>query len=139
MYKLQTTVAGNACLESGFEVGKTGELEITLTQDLKASPEKVTVTLSNPIVAGLLALAGLPNTYIGTVTGTSINASGAGNARTEGGCQFTPQITVAADLDRDTISGEVIWSYVATGTDCGVKSTCKTVQSFNGTRPPRVN
>jgi hypothetical protein len=136
MYMLQTIVAANGCLETGFELGKTGELDITIAQDIKQSPEQVTLTISNLFVSGLLALAGLPNTFIGSVTGNSINAIGTGNARMENGCQFTPQISVAADLDRDALSGEITWSYVASGTNCGVKTTCKTVQTFNGTRPP---
>ncbi|MDZ4696887.1 MAG: hypothetical protein SGI86_17250 [Deltaproteobacteria bacterium] len=137
-YKLQTVVAANACMTEGLEVGKTGEIEVTFSQDLMANPDKVTVTVTNPFVAGILAVVGLPNTFLGTVTGNSVKAIGAGNAKTEGNCQFAPQIRVAADLDRDTLSGEITWSYRATGSDCGVKTTCNTVQTFNGTRPPTV-
>ncbi len=137
-YKLQTIVAGNACMIDGLAVGNQGEIDITFTQDIKTNPDKVTVTVTNPVVAGLLALAQLPNTFLGTVTGNSINAIGSGNARTEGNCQFAPQIAVVADLDRDTLSGEITWSYQATGSDCAEKINCRTVQTFNGTRPPTV-
>jgi hypothetical protein len=138
IYKLQTIVASNACMMEGFEVGKTGEIDITFAQDIKTNPDKVTVTVTNQLVAFILLTAQLPNTFLGTVTGNSINAIGSGNARIEGNCQFTPQIGVVADLDRDTLTGEITWSYQATGSDCGVKTTCKTVQTFNGTRPPTV-
>ena len=87
-----------------------------------------------PVYDGLLG----SHTFTGTGSGNALSMGITGTATQAEGttCTFTVNASLAATLDGDTLSGNVTYSKVTKSGTC-TNPTCRSVQAFNGTRPPR--
>ena len=93
--------------------------------------------------AGLSLLAGFgTNSFAGTVTGAHIDASIIGSvSNTRGGCVYTTNGMLAADLNGDTLSGSITYTPQTNGhADCTTMQVagCSSQQTFSLTRAPKT-
>ena len=135
-YTLALTVEQTGCGIVGGAVGDTSSgVQVIITQ----SGGDVTCQVQG--VAGLaLALAMGSDTFAGKMAGNSLDASIAGTTPgSSGTCAYTRNARLQAKLSGDTLTGSVTYTYATNQTaDCDGKNSCKDVQAFNGTRPPKV-
>jgi hypothetical protein len=100
------------------------------------------VTLQVNGAAGLLLTAGFgTNSFSGTVSGSHIDASIIGTvSTTRGGCVYTSNGTLAADLAGNTLAGAIVYTPQTNGhADCATMSVtgCSSRQTFSMTRVTR--
>jgi hypothetical protein len=93
--------------------------------------------------AGLLLQLGFgTNSFSGTVTGNHIDASIIGSvSNTKGGCVYTTNGTLAADLSGDTLTGNILYTPQTNGhADCTTMlvAGCSSQQTFSLARPPKT-
>jgi hypothetical protein len=92
--------------------------------------------------AGLLLTAGFgTNSFAGTVNGGHIDAAIIGSVQsTRGGCMYTMNGNLAADLAGNTLTGSIVYSPQTNGhADCTSMQVtgCRSQQTFALNRPPK--
>jgi len=135
-YTLSLTVQQVDCQILGNPVGETSSgVEMVVTQTGSEAEAQV-----QGAAGLLLALAMGGARFTGTVAGSSLDVSIEGTMPgSSGTCAFTRNARMQANLSGDVLTGTVTYSYATNGTaDCGSRDTCKDIQKFNGTRPPRL-
>lgn len=100
----------------------------------------VTLQVNGP--AGLLLTLGFgTNSFAGTASGSHIDASIIGTVTTtRGGCMYTSNGTLAADLAGNTLTGAILYTPQTNGhADCTTMQVmgCSSQQTFSMTRPTR--
>jgi hypothetical protein len=135
-YTLSLTVKQVDCQILGGAVGDTSSgVQIVVNQSDSDATAQV-----QGAAGALLAIALGSAAFTGEVSGNSldlsINGTTAGSDRT---CAFTRNARMQAKLSGDTLAGTVTYAFATNKTaDCGARDTCKDVQMFNGTRPPKL-
>jgi hypothetical protein len=136
-YTLALTVQQTEC---GILAGQVGDSSSGVGMVVTQSGSDVTGQVQG--LAGLaLGLAMGSDTFTGKVAGASLDLAIAGTmAGSSGTCAFTRNARMQATLSGDVLTGTVTYTFATNRTaDCGTRDTCKDVQRFNGTRPPRVS
>jgi len=100
------------------------------------------VTINVGGAAGLLLTAGFgTNSFTGTVSGSHIDAAIIGTvSTTRGGCMYTSNGTLAADLNANTLTGAIVYTPQTNGhADCTTMQVtgCSSRQTFALKRPPK--
>ena len=134
-YTVAITNGDNGCEFVGFTEGNTAQdIGLAVTQAGSEAQAEVTGTLAS----GLLDVVLGSHTFEGRVDGSDLDLQIIGSTPfTQGNCAYTINATVNASLDGDVLIGTIDYTAKTNqNPDCGTKTTCKTTQSFNGTRPP---
>ena len=135
-YSVAITNGDNGCDFVGFTEGNTAQnIGITVTQ----AGSEAQAEVSGSIASGLLDIVLGSHTFEGTVDGADLDLKIIGGTPfTQGeNCAYTINAAVHASLDGDVLIGTIDYTAKTNeNPDCGSKTTCKTTQSFNGTRPP---
>jgi hypothetical protein len=136
MYSLSLTNGENGCDFANWEVGASSTgVPIVVTQ-VEGDAD---VSIQVQGVAGLLiSLLTTEDTTTDSVDGDNLEATIVGTrSTTEGNCTYTVTVTISATLDNDTVTGTIRYSTPTNDApDCGAREQCRSVQNFNGTRPP---
>lgn len=134
-YTLSLTNRANPCMFDNWTEGdSTTGVAMTITQNEEA------VTASVGGVAGAaLDLILASHEFTGTIDDEHMDLRITGErAASMGGCAYTLNADVAADIDGDTLTGTITYRPQTNNSpDCDYLNTCSNVQAFNGTRPPR--
>lgn len=136
MWSMNVTNGENGCSIDNWTVGDTTEaVPLTLTQADATVNGSVggTVGVGANLVFGTNQLSGL-------ASGRHVDLRLVGRAQSSGSCAYTPVLDLSADVNGDTMSGTITWSYdTNSSADCGYRATCETVQSMNAARPPTAS
>lgn len=134
-YTMALTNRENGCAFTNWNEGDTSSgIPMLITQ----SGADITAVVGGLSGTFLQAWLG-SNVYNGTASVNSIDLAVDGNRVLKGGnCNYTINSTIAADLNIDTLTGEIRYTRATDGSaDCAQLAGCLSRQSFNGTRPPR--
>jgi hypothetical protein len=135
MYSLSFTNGENGCQFEGWEVGATATgVPIIVTQ--VEGDSNVTVTVQGFAALFVFAESGSAQ-FNGSVDGSNLEATIVGTKPHEAeDCSWKVNAAIDATLSGDTLTGTIRYSEVANGPGCGDRNECRSVQNFNGTRPP---
>lgn len=77
--------------------------------------------------------------FTGTVAGTHVVMLLNGrNAQSQNGCAYTWDAQIAGDLSGNALQGTITYTANTNSSPaCSTLSTCRSVQTFSGSRPPR--
>ena len=138
MYSINLRNDMNGCSLENWQEGAVSMVPLTITRSA-TDPTAITGKLGG--VAGVVAVLVIgTDTFTGKVKGNGVQLESLGSRRMMmGACESTGVIRLQGMLTGDVLTGLVSYSF-NTNKDpaCGVKNTCATLQSFNGTRPPTV-
>jgi hypothetical protein len=136
-YSLRLTDAENGCQinPDKWSAGNTSDvkLNITRSEGNRLYGEVVGIT------ALFVGLATGTTTFTGSADGSSVNLQIAGNVSAAAGtCDYKLDLSLHGEVSGDFIAGTLTYSFATDhAADCGFRETCKSVQKFNGTRPPK--
>ncbi len=134
-YAINVTNGTNACAFPNWMVGTTASnIMLTITQDSSTITGNV-----GGVTGTALQLTLGDHVLHGDVSGNDIDLTLNGTrAATQGMCTYTVILDAHATLVGDFLSNGTLTYHLATNhsPDCGALETCKTLQSFNGSRPP---
>lgn len=136
-YTMAVTNGENGCQFDNWTVGSVAQnIPMTITQ----SGDQLTAKIEGLPSVLLLAVLGSA-TFNGNAGGSSFDLSIAGSLPgRQNNCDFKANARAQGTLSADYLSGTISYTLKTDGsTDCGALSTCRSLQSFNGTRPPRAN
>jgi hypothetical protein len=134
-----TQTATNDCMMRDWMAGKTTSgVAFTILPNANDS-SLATGRIDNPIVAALVRLWLGTADFTGKVKGASIELKSlGGNATREGACSYTPVAYFSGTLNKDTLDGTFRIQFDTNGdAACGYRNGCRSVQTFNGLRPPK--
>jgi hypothetical protein len=131
-----TVTNGTSTCPGLWNTGMSSDATATIAQ----SGSNVTIPVQG--AAGLLLTAGFgTNSFAGTVSGSHIEASVVGIVQTTlGGCVYTTNGTLAADLNANTLTGAIVYTPETKGNvDCATMQVtgCNRQQTFTLNRPPK--
>jgi hypothetical protein len=135
-YTLSLTVKQVDCQILGGAVGDSSTgVQIVVTQS--GSDATAQVQGAAGILVGLaMGSAAFTGKVAGNDIDLTINGTTPGS---EGTCAFTRNARMQASLASDVLTGTLTYTFATNKTaDCGTRDTCKDVQIFNGTRPPKL-
>jgi hypothetical protein len=135
MYSLSLTNGENGCAFANYTVGQTTTgVPITITQ--VEGDANLVVQVEG--VAGLFVFAATGSTqFQGSVDGSNMEATIVGTTDIQdGACTYRVNATIDATLTGDTLTGTIRYLTPNNDPDCSSRENCRTVQNFNGTRPP---
>ena len=135
-YTLSLTVKQVDCQILGSAVGDTSSgVEIVVTQS--GSDATAQVQGAAGVLVGLaMGSAAFTGKVGGDAIDLAINGTTPGS---QGTCAFTRNARMQATLSGDVLAGSVTYTFATNKTaDCGTRNTCRDVQVFNGTRPPKL-
>ena len=133
-YTISVTDEANGCNLMNFNQGdSSSNIPAAVTQTGSTTAVKITGLVG----AYLTAVLGSAE-FQGTVDGSSISATLFGTrSSTSGGCAYTYDALLEGDLAGDALTGTITYTPKTNGSpDCSSIEGCKSVQNFNGTRPP---
>jgi hypothetical protein len=133
-YAISLINRANGCNFGNWTVGATSMATVTLTQ----SGADVTASVTG-LGAVVLDLVLGSSDYTGRVTGDALLVSLFGTrSTTMGNCTYTFTSRIVATSTGDILTGTIDYQPATNGNpDCAAISACRSVQEFNGTRPPR--
>jgi hypothetical protein len=133
-YTITLTNRDNGCNFGNWNAGANSSASITLTQS--KSDVSAAVTGLGAVVLEV-AIGG--HTYAGTVSGNSIDLTLFGSrSNTTGNCTYTFNSEIHATINGDVLTGEIDYVSATNGNpDCAAVANCRSLQDFNGTRPPK--
>jgi hypothetical protein len=133
-YTITLTNRDNGCNLGNWTAGASSAAAVTLTQTKNAVSATVT-----GLGAVVLEVAIGGHIYDGTVDGNSLDLTLFGTrSNSMGNCTFTFNSEIHATIDGDVLTGEIDYLSATNGNpDCAAIATCRSLQNFNGTRPPR--
>lgn len=133
-YAITTTNRDNGCNLGNWNAGASSAATVTLTQN----KSDVTATVTG-LGAVYLEVALGGHIYAGSVSGNSIDLTLFGSrSNTMGNCTFTFNSEIHATINGDVLVGEIDYLSATNGNpDCATITNCRSLQDFNGTRPPR--
>jgi hypothetical protein len=136
-YSVSLTNGNNGCQFANWTQGSTAQdVHVMLAQQGASA----TATLTG--LAGLLFYVVLGTVqFQGTVSGDSFTLTAVGsNPARDGMCTFTIKATLTGSTAGDTIQGQLAYTETTNGSpDCSYHSTCSSIQSFAGARPPAAD
>lgn len=137
-YTVAITNRDNGCSLTPWTVGDSASgIVVTITQD--ANKKSVaTATVNN--LAGLFLRAAVgDNKFTGEVDGDHLDLKLLGTvSHSMGNCTYTYNAAIDGDLNGDALTGKINYTAATNGgPDCGTLTGCKSLQDFNGTRPPQ--
>jgi len=134
-YTVNITNGDNGCMFDDWTVGETSSgISLIVRQDendqVQLDVEGVGGTYLDVIVGGSI--------FNGEVSGEEVTAALIGTrAYSGGGCTSTLTVDLDAEVNGDFMQGTLTYRPVTNmHPDCGALLTCRSVQSFNGSRPP---
>lgn len=133
-YAISIVNRDNGCNFANWTVGGTSMATVTLSQ----SGASVTASVTGLGAVALdLALGG--HAYSGRVDGDAVSVSLFGTrSTTMGNCTYTYTSRIVATSSGDILTGTIDYKPATNGNpDCAAISACRSVQEFNGNRPPR--
>jgi hypothetical protein len=133
-YSVNVTNGANACGFGGWTEGASSPgIPLTVTQDGAA----VTATVDGAAGA-FLDLALGSRVFQGQAEGAALELTLFGTVPfMSGACTFTINGTASAQVDGDTIAGQIVYRASTNGSpDCGVLLDCTNAQELSGARPP---
>jgi hypothetical protein len=135
-YSINLTNRDNGCMLQDWMVGnQTTGVVLVVTQN----DDAVTATVTDPLAirVGLQLWLG-SNVFSGSVSGNDIDLSIIGtNAATMGNCTYTYNALIDGTITGDALAGHVTYTAATNdNTDCTPLEGCRSIQEFNGTRPP---
>jgi hypothetical protein len=136
MYSINLRNDMNGCALENWQEGAVSMVPLTITRST-TDPTAITGKLGG--VAGVVAVLVIgTDTFTGTIKGANVQLESLGSRRMMmGACESTGVIRLQGMLAGDALTGLVSYSFNTNkDASCGVKNTCATLQSFNGTRPP---
>ncbi|CAN5369065.1 hypothetical protein BH09MYX1_BH09MYX1_63440 [soil metagenome] len=121
-----------------FQNWTVGESKTGIPFDVNQNGVDVSGKISGWIGGFLNFIAGT-DTLIGTVSANVFTMKILSKEATDAGCTSKVQIKADGKLVGDAVDGTLTYSYIiiSGGAACSTKSTCTSVQTFNGTRPPK--
>ncbi|MEI8255022.1 MAG: hypothetical protein WCJ30_05055 [Deltaproteobacteria bacterium] len=134
-YSASVTSGDNGCGLSGWTPGSSATgVPFNVTQ----TGDAVSGTVGG-LTGAVFNLAFGSNVFTGTVAGTHVVMVLHGqNAQSQNGCAFTWDARIVGDLSGDALQGTITYTAnTNTSPACATLSTCRSVQSFSGSRPPR--
>jgi hypothetical protein len=137
-YNISLTNGPNGCgFPSWNENQTTQGVQLIVTQD-PTDKNKATASVEG-LAGGFLELTFGSRRFEGSAKGSNLDLTSTGRAGADGSCAFTQKARVTGKLEGDLLTGTISYSFTTTGEPaCGVRNTCATTQSFNGTRPPKA-
>ena len=136
MYSLSLTNGENGCGFASYNVGTTTTgVPITITQ--VEGDANLVVQVEGAAALLVFAVTGSAR-FTGEVDGSNMEATIVGTLPiTEGACTYTVTATIDATISGDTLTGTIRYTTPTSDPDCeSDRAQCRTVQNFNGTRPP---
>jgi hypothetical protein len=134
-YSVQITNGANGCNFSNYNVGDTAmDIPVTITQN----GDTATATVTG-VTGDYLNLVLGANAFAGSVDGSSLDLTLDGTrSTTSGNCTFTYNASISADLNADSLSGNINYTPDPnTNSDCASIEGCVTTQALAGSRPPK--
>ncbi|HEY4243961.1 MAG TPA: hypothetical protein VGM88_29305 [Kofleriaceae bacterium] len=134
-YTVALTNGSNGCNLSNFTPDQsTTGISVTITQ----SSSDVTAVVNGLAGAALDALLA-DHTFTGDIDGNALSLTIAGTrSNNTGNCTYTFNADLDAKIDGDTLTGTLTYTGAGNGnSDCIEITGCKSIQQFNGTRPPQ--
>lgn len=134
-YTVAVTNGDNGCMLTGWTVGDSSS-GIGFTIEQSGGNVNGTVT---GVTGGVLTLLFGSNRFTGSVVGSGVQMSLQGTrAASAGACAFTGVAEIDGALSGDALQGTITYRYSTNNVpDCGYRTTCRSRQSFAGSRPPR--
>jgi hypothetical protein len=134
-YSGPVTNGANSC-PGLWNTGNSSDAMVTVAQN---GP---TVSLQVNGAAGLLLTAAFgTNAFAGTASGNHIDATITGSrSTTRGGCVYTTNGSLSADLNANTLTGSIIYTPLTNShPDCATMMVtgCSSQQTFSVNRPPK--
>ncbi|HHH31392.1 MAG TPA: hypothetical protein ENK57_24010 [Polyangiaceae bacterium] len=133
-YTVNVTNGENGCAFDNWTVGETASsIPIVVAQ----TDDQVQLDVGGTSGAALDIFIG-SSIFNGQVSGSGVTAALVGSrSATMGMCTYTVTVDMDATSSGDLLEGQLIWRPVTNmHADCGVLNDCRSLQSFNGTRPP---
>ena len=134
-YTVAVTDNENGCNLPNWTVGSSSQgIPFTITQ----SGATIDGTVGGLTGAGLSIAFGT-NVFHGNVAGAHVDMTLAGQrSMNQGACAYTWVAEAQGDLTGSALQGTITYRAATNNsTDCGSLQTCRSVQAFSGTRPPR--
>jgi hypothetical protein len=133
-YSGPVTNGANSC-PGAWVTGQSSDADVTIAQN------GMNVSIQVQGAAGLLLQLGFgTNAFTGSVSANHISAAIIGSVQsTAGGCQYTFDGNLSANISGNTLSGTITYTPKTNGhADCGTMNVngCSRVQSFTMTRVP---
>lgn len=139
-YSLNLThTATNDCMFPNWMPGKTTTGVSVSIRPNANDRSLATATIETPVAALFIRVWLGTTDFTGTVKGSSIDLKSlGGNAQREGTCSFTPVVYLRGSLNKDTLDGTLSFQFETNGdAACGYRNGCRSLQMFNGLRPPK--
>jgi hypothetical protein len=133
-YSIAVTSGANGCMLDNWTEGESSaNIPVTITQ----AEDSAAADVGGLARLALDALLG-GHVFVGAVDGDDLELVIVGtSAFADGTCDYTYDATLRGTLDGDVLTGEIVYEAKTDGADtCGARTGCRSVQSFNGTRPP---
>jgi len=134
-YTVAVTDQDNGCNLANWTVGSSAQgIPFAITQ----SGAAIDGTVGGVTGIGL-SLAFGTNVFHGNVAGTHVDMTLSGTrAMNQGACAYTWVGEAQGDLTGNALQGTITYrAQTNNSSDCGTLQTCRSVQAFSGTRPPR--
>ncbi len=135
-YTIAVTEKNNDCQLNGWTEGTSSQnIPFTLSQQGTDATGHV-----DGLVGSGMALWLGNNSFVGNLQGPTLSLTDYGTrSDTASNCSFTVNARVDGTVQASAglISGTITYSYATNGSpDCGYRTTCTSVQSFSGNKPP---
>ncbi len=135
-YTVAVATDNNDCQFSGFTAGDTASgVPFTVTQ----SAADVTGVIGGSLAKVYYDVALGSHTFTGLASDNHVSMVIHGtNSFKQQSCTYTVIATLSGTLSGDSLAGQIAYSAATNGSaDCAPLGACSTLQSFNGSRPPK--